>query len=143
MTAEKQRLAITVALVIAFACAVAGAAWMLRDSAMETSRSKRSGSARDRGGLLKLQIDEETGVRGYVIDRNGSFLQPYREAEARIGRVIRAEQSALNRMNAAATHRAAAQGGSRPSRLACERRRSQPFQGWNKRQNRSRTPART
>ena len=74
---------------------------MLRDSAMETSRVEALGDLRvTAAGLLKLQIDEETGVRGYVIDRNGSFLQPYREAEARIGRVIRAEQSALNRMNA-------------------------------------------
>ncbi len=31
--------------------------------------------------LIKLMVDEETGVRGYLITQNPSFLQPYDQAE--------------------------------------------------------------
>lgn len=36
----------------------------------------------DRARLLRLQVDEETGVRGYVDTRLASFLEPYRVALA-------------------------------------------------------------
>jgi PAS domain S-box-containing protein len=35
--------------------------------------------------LLQSMIDEETGIRGYLAARDPVFLQPYREASARLG----------------------------------------------------------
>ena len=46
--------------------------------------------------LLRYQLDEETGVRGYAVTRERAFLQPYREARellpreaAELGRALR------------------------------------------------------
>ena len=34
--------------------------------------------------LVKLMVDEETGLRGFLITRNPIFLQPYREANLQL-----------------------------------------------------------
>jgi PAS domain S-box-containing protein len=62
--------------------------------------------------LVKLMVDEETGLRGFLLTRDRTFLQPYREADQQLGnefstlfRLVRRdpEQTArLQRMQAAA-----------------------------------------
>src|ERR1700719_4269959 len=34
--------------------------------------------------LIKLMVDEETGFRGFLITRDPTFLQPYREADQQL-----------------------------------------------------------
>src|ERR1700744_2681897 len=34
--------------------------------------------------LVKLMVDEETGLRGFLITRDPMFLQPYREANQKL-----------------------------------------------------------
>jgi PAS domain S-box-containing protein len=38
--------------------------------------------------LLQNLIDEESGIRGYLVAKDPSFLQPYQEASARLGRAL-------------------------------------------------------
>jgi PAS domain S-box-containing protein len=61
--------------------------------------------------LVKLMVDEETGLRGFLLTRDRSFLQPYRQADQQLGtefstlfRLVRRDPeqtSRLQRMQAA------------------------------------------
>ncbi|HEY0797774.1 MAG TPA: CHASE3 domain-containing protein, partial [Candidatus Baltobacteraceae bacterium] len=48
-----------------------------------------------RAGAMRLQLDEETGVRGFIASRDRVFLEPYTAAAPRIEGVIGRERSAL------------------------------------------------
>jgi PAS domain S-box-containing protein len=62
--------------------------------------------------LVKLMVDEETGLRGFLLTRDRSFLQPYRQADQLLGsefstlfRLVRSDPeqtSRLQRMQTAA-----------------------------------------
>jgi serine phosphatase RsbU (regulator of sigma subunit) len=58
----------------------------------EHVRTLRTGVDR----LLVLQIDEETGIRGFAATRQPVFLQPYFEAEPQFVRLMRTTQAALH-----------------------------------------------
>ncbi|MGP6158461.1 MAG: putative bifunctional diguanylate cyclase/phosphodiesterase, partial [Vulcanimicrobiaceae bacterium] len=49
-------------------------------------------------GLLKAQLDEETGVRGYVATRDPEFLQPYISARRQIPQALMPLETTLNRL---------------------------------------------
>jgi PAS domain S-box-containing protein len=48
-------------------------------------------------GLMKLMVDEETGVRGYLLARNPVFLQPMREADKWVDHDLRALMGMVGR----------------------------------------------
>jgi serine phosphatase RsbU (regulator of sigma subunit) len=49
-------------------------------------------------GMIKAQLDEETGLRGYVATRDPKFLEPYRSARAQLPTVFLQLTSALHRL---------------------------------------------
>jgi CHASE3 domain sensor protein len=78
--------AVALSLVLGFAIAVAGSVWMFRESALANKRSESLADLRiAAANVLKLQVDEETGIRGYIENHNAGFLEPYRKAEADMG----------------------------------------------------------
>jgi serine phosphatase RsbU (regulator of sigma subunit) len=57
--------------------------------------------------LLKLQLDEETGLRGYIVTGHRDFLEPYRQAQERFPTALGELQGAVDQMGMAPELRAA------------------------------------
>ena len=56
------------------------------------------GAQRVNAELLKLQLDEETGLRGYIVTGHRVFLEPYRQAQERFPVALAELQGAVDRM---------------------------------------------
>src|SRR5271165_5088669 len=81
---------------IAIACFALLIAWIYL-TVLDSGRQQRAlRIAEDQRALtLRLQLDQETALRGYTSTANGVFLQPYRDAASRIEPALTAERAAL------------------------------------------------
>src|SRR3712207_9281939 len=75
-------------LVIAIAvAAMAGSLWLAGHEQRDTiEQSFRQGQTAE--AILTSMLDEETGLRGFVITGRDEFLSPFREGERRFGVVV-------------------------------------------------------
>lgn len=56
------------------------------------------GAQRANAELLKLQLDEETGLRGYIVTGHRTFLDPYEQAQERFPAVLTELQTEAKRL---------------------------------------------
>ncbi|HEX9065889.1 MAG TPA: ATP-binding protein [Streptosporangiaceae bacterium] len=89
----RRRLAVTFAVaatLLVLGCALGGLALNSMVSAVDLQVNRLDPGARSSSYLLAAALNEETGVRGYIITRQQSFLQPYHQGVAESHRQIRA-----------------------------------------------------
>jgi serine phosphatase RsbU (regulator of sigma subunit) len=71
---------------IAYAVIVLLVVFAVRRSATGEERARHAQVAT--GAVVRLQLDEETGMRGYALAQKRGFLQPYERAAAQFGAVM-------------------------------------------------------
>lgn len=54
--------------------------------------------------VLRAQVDEETGIRGYLLGRDATFLEPYRRASADLPQLLGQLQADLGTLDGSRAH---------------------------------------
>lgn len=76
--------------VLVVGCIIGGLALNSLISAVDLQVNRLDPAARENSYLLTSLVDEETGVRGYIITRQGSYLQPYHQGIAKAATYVAA-----------------------------------------------------
>src|SRR4051812_49169992 len=74
-------------LIVAAIAVIAGTVWVVGQT-QRTAVTQSLGQTQAPQGMLTAMLDQETGLRGFLLNRREEFLDPYRNGERSYARLV-------------------------------------------------------